>query len=76
LGEVADEFNRYNRAIIEIRSDELRSQEVTGVFQSNDPGSFLAFLSRIPGVAINVSTDNSRFVVTQENASTTLHHAK
>jgi len=76
LGEVADEFNRYNRAIIEIRSDELRSQEVTGVFQANDPGSFLAFLSRIPGVAINVSTDNSRFVVTQENASTTLHHAK
>jgi transmembrane sensor len=76
VGEVADEFNRYNRTIIEIRSDDLRSQEVTGVFQANDPGSFLAFLSRIPGVAINVSIDSSRFVVTQENASTTSYQAK
>ena len=76
VGEVAAEFNRYNRTIIDIRSDELRSQEVTGVFQANDPGSFLAFLSRIPGVSISVSADNSRFVVTQERVSTTLNEAK
>jgi transmembrane sensor len=76
VGEVAEEFNRYNRTIIEIRSEELGSQEVTGVFQANDPGSFLAFLARIPGVSIVVSTDNSRIVVTQETASTTLHQAK
>jgi len=66
LGEVADEFNRYNRQLIEIRSAELRSQEVTGVFQANDPGSFLTFLSRLPGVTIQQSADHSRFVVTQE----------
>jgi transmembrane sensor len=73
VGEVAEEFNRYNRTIIEIRSGELGSQEVTGVFQANDPGSFLAFLARIPGVSIVVSPDNSRVVVTQETASTTSH---
>jgi ferric-dicitrate binding protein FerR (iron transport regulator) len=71
LGEVAAEFNRYNRQIIEIRSAELRNQEVTGVFQANDPGSFLTFLSRLPGVTIQQSADHSRFVVTQEARNTT-----
>jgi transmembrane sensor len=71
LGEVADEFNRYNRQVIEIRSAELRNQEVTGVFQANDPASFLTFLSGLPGVRIEKSPDRSRFVVTQEVQNTT-----
>jgi transmembrane sensor len=71
LGEVAGEFNRYNREIIEIRSDELRAQEVTGVFQADDPGSFLVFLSAIPGVMVQQSADHSRFVVTQETQNVT-----
>lgn len=58
---MAAEFNRYNRRVIEIRGDRLRSQEVTGVFRADDPESFLAFLSRLPGVAIE--SDGSRFVV-------------
>jgi transmembrane sensor len=53
LSEVADEFNRYNRARITIESESLRAQEVTGVFQSNDPGSFMAFLSSVPGVTLS-----------------------
>jgi transmembrane sensor len=65
LGEVADEFNRYNRQVIEIQSIELRNREVTGVFQANDPGAFLIFLARLPGVTIQPSADHSRFVVTQ-----------
>lgn len=52
LGEVADEFNRYNRARITIEGASLRSQEVTGVFKSNNPASFISFLSNIPDVAI------------------------
>jgi transmembrane sensor len=69
LGEVAEEFNRYNRQIIEIRSAELRAQEVTGVFQANDPASFLTFLAGFPGVTIERSAD--RVVVTQQGPSTT-----
>lgn len=65
LGEVADEFNRYNRQVIDIQSAELRNQEVTGVFQANDPDSFLTFLSRLPGVAIEKTGDRSRVVVRQ-----------
>jgi transmembrane sensor len=64
LGEVAAEFNRYNRQTIEIRSAELREQEVTGVFQANDPASFLTFLAGFPGVTIEKSAD--RIVVTQQ----------
>jgi len=64
LGEVAAEFNRYNRQIIEIRSAELREQEVTGVFQANDPASFLTFVAGFPGVTIEKSAD--RIVVTQQ----------
>jgi ferric-dicitrate binding protein FerR (iron transport regulator) len=66
LGEVAAEFNRYNHQLIEIRSPELRHQEVTGVFQANDPVSFLTFLSGLPGVSVAEAPDHSRFVVTQE----------
>jgi transmembrane sensor len=69
LGEVAEEFNRYNRQIIEIRSAELREQEVTGVFQANDPASFLTFVAGFPGVTIERSAD--RVVVTQQSPATT-----
>jgi transmembrane sensor len=69
LGEVAAEFNRYNRQVIDIQSAELRNQEVTGVFQANDPGSFLTFMARLPGVTIERSADHSRVVVTQEAQS-------
>jgi transmembrane sensor len=63
LGDVATQFNRYNREVIEIQSAELRAQPITGVFQSNDPASFLSFLDRIPGVSIETSADRSRYVV-------------
>jgi transmembrane sensor len=71
LGEVAAEFNRYNQQVIEIRSPELRNQEVTGVFQANDPVSFLTFLSGVPGVTIAQAPDHSRFIVSQEAQNTT-----
>lgn len=65
LAEVAAEFNRYNRQIIDIQGDALRDQQVTGVFQANDAGSFLEFLARIPGVTVVTAADRSRYVVTQ-----------
>jgi transmembrane sensor len=64
LGEVAAEFNRYNRRSIDIRSPELRGQEVTGVFQADDPDSFMLFLAKIPDVHIQRSPDGQSFVVT------------
>jgi transmembrane sensor len=66
LAEVADEFNRYNRQIIDIHGDSLRDQQVTGVFQANDASSFLEFLARTPGVTVAISSDRSRYVVSQQ----------
>ncbi|MBL8268873.1 FecR family protein [Steroidobacter sp.] len=57
LGEVAEEFNRYNRQAIRIDSPQLRAQEVTGVFQANDPDSFLEFVAKVPGVKIERDAD-------------------
>lgn len=60
LGDVADEFNRYNRRQIRIHGAELRAQEVTGVFQANDPESFLEFVSKIPGIKMERDADGSQ----------------
>jgi transmembrane sensor len=72
LSEVTEEFNRYNRDRIDIDSAELKRQEVTGVFQANDPASFLAFLSSIPGVEIREEA-NGTHIVAMRNASALKH---
>lgn len=70
LGAVADEFNRYNRRTVLIESDELREQEVTGVFRANDLDSFVMFLGHLPGVTVQLSADGTRYTV-----ATTSHSA-
>jgi transmembrane sensor len=63
LSEVAEEFNRYNKDRIDIDSAELRRQEVTGVFNAKDPGSFVAFLSSVPGVEIREGANGTHIVL-------------
>jgi transmembrane sensor len=63
IGEIAAELNRYNRQVIDIQGEALRAEPVTGVFQSHDPESFLAFIGRIPGVIVEPSADGSRYIV-------------
>jgi transmembrane sensor len=69
LSEVAKEFNRYNRDRIDIESTDLERQEVSGVFEAQDPASFIAFLSSIPGVEIRVGADGAH-IVTNRNPAT------
>jgi transmembrane sensor len=66
LGEVAEEFNRYNRQHILIQSAQLRTQQVTGVFQANDSASFLAFIARVPGVRVTTTEQGHHLVSLQE----------
>jgi transmembrane sensor len=68
LGEVAEEFNRYNRGRIEIGTAVLRAQEVTGVFRSDDPASFVSFLSSIPGVRIRDDGSGGHIVTADVSA--------
>ena len=65
LGEVADEFNRYNVGRIQIRSPLLREQEVTGTFRSNDVASFATVLAGITGVHV-VDDGAGGYVVTSD----------
>jgi transmembrane sensor len=62
LADVATEFNRYNRSRITIEGESLRAQKVTGVFNTNDPDSFVAFLSSIPNVTIRDDGHGGRIV--------------
>lgn len=52
LGEVAEEFNRYNSVRLRVDGEELRQQLISGTFQSNEVASFIAFLSSAPDVEI------------------------
>jgi transmembrane sensor len=67
LGEIADEFNRYNVRRIEVRSPSLREQEVTGTFRSNDVASFVAVLAGIPGAHI-VDVGAGGYIVTSDGS--------
>jgi transmembrane sensor len=69
LGEVAEEFNRYNHDRIIIESPELQGQEITGVFQSNDAASFVSFLSGIPGVQIRDDGRGGHVVTLEDKAA-------
>jgi transmembrane sensor len=71
LGEVAAEFNRYNREQIRIEDALLRQQEVTGVFDASDPDSFVTFLSQIAGVQIEETADGHRVVKVHHRHSST-----
>ncbi len=66
LGEVAEEFNRYNRERIEIQSPQLRTQEITGVFEANNPESFATFLATIPDVTVEHTRDG-RVIVAESS---------
>jgi transmembrane sensor len=52
LEHVATEFNRYNAVQIRVAGDDLRSRQITGVFDADDPRSFIQFLQRDGTLAI------------------------
>jgi transmembrane sensor len=52
LGEVAEEFNRYGPIPVEIEDSTLRALPVTGMLDSSDTDSFVAFLETLPGVKV------------------------
>jgi len=54
LGQVAEEFNRYNLTPIHIETPALRDLKVSGVFAADDTESFIAFLRSLDGVNVEV----------------------
>jgi transmembrane sensor len=54
LERVAGEFNRYAPKPIEIDTPALRKLEISGVFATDDPEAFIAFLRSLEGVRVEV----------------------
>jgi transmembrane sensor len=61
LEEVATQFNRYNAVQIHIEAGALRDRRITGVFDADDPRSFIQFLSR--DVTLAVEEDRDEVIV-------------
>jgi transmembrane sensor len=60
LERVAAEFNRYAPTPIEIVTPALRNLQVSGVFATDDPESFIAFLRTLDGVRVEVTATQIR----------------
>jgi len=60
LGDVAEEFNRYNAVQIVIRDPALADFKIDGVFSSTDPASFVRFLRARPEMSV---TETDREIV-------------
>jgi transmembrane sensor len=55
LERVATEFNRYSAKPIEIATPSLRKLQISGVFATDDPEAFIAFLRSLKGVHVDVT---------------------
>jgi len=55
LDQVAAEFNRYAVTPIEIVTPSLRELQISGVFSTDDPEAFIAFLRSLDGVRVDVT---------------------
>jgi transmembrane sensor len=60
LERVAAEFNRYAPKPIEITTPSLRSLQISGVFATDDPDAFIAFLRSLKGVRVEVTEKQIR----------------
>jgi transmembrane sensor len=60
LERVVAEFNRYASKPIEITTPELRNLEISGVFATDDPAAFIAFLRSLEGVRVDETATGIR----------------
>ena len=60
LEHVAAEYNRYTSKPIEIATPALRNLQISGVFATDDPEAFIAFLRSLKGVRVEVTPTRIR----------------
>jgi transmembrane sensor len=76
LGEVAEEFNRYAEVPLDIEDADLRALPISGLFDTDDMGSFVAFLQSLDGVVVQRTPARIRVhrleAARQESATTPL----
>ena len=57
---MVSEINRYAPMPIEITTPALRELEISGVFATDDPEAFIAFLRSLKGVRVAVTATRLR----------------
>jgi len=60
LERVAAEYNRYMSKPIEITTPALRNLQISGIFATDDPEAFIAFLRSLKGVRVEVTETRIR----------------
>jgi transmembrane sensor len=60
LERVATEYNRYTAKPIEIATPALRNLQISGIFATDDPEAFIAFLRSLKGVRVEVTETRIR----------------
>jgi transmembrane sensor len=60
LESVVAEYNRYTPKPIEIATPALRTLQISGVFATDDPETFIAFLRSLKGVRVEVTATQVR----------------
>ncbi len=62
LGDVAAEFNRYNRAQIVVKEEDLRKRLISGSFSADHPQTLFLYLQRLDESVV-VDTKSDEFVI-------------
>ncbi len=65
LEQVAAEYNRYPSKPIEIATPALQKLQISGVFATDDPEAFIAFLRSLKGVRVEETA--TRFRVSRDH---------
>jgi transmembrane sensor len=60
LERVVAEYNRYSQKPIEIATPAIRTLQISGVFATDDPDAFIAFLRSLKGVRVEVTETRIR----------------
>ena len=63
---VVAEFNRYNRSPIVIDDPGLAERRITGVFDVNDPGAFVALLGGLNAIEIEVTREGHQAITSKK----------
>ncbi len=64
LADMVAQFNRYNASRLEVEEGDLARLELSGVFGSNDPDSFIVFLQRLRDIEVVERPDGTRVIRT------------
>ena len=60
VGDIAAQFNRYNRSRLLIADLGLAGRQITGVLDVNDPDAFVALLEELDSIEVRLTSEGHR----------------